>query len=165
MQLLGMLEALLDVRLFILDAQLVERVVNRMLELIETVRLAEDIVGAEPHRLGNLVDRGLAAENDDGGVDFLLLDEAQNLVARLTRHIQVENDQVELALPDQRDRLFAVGRLGDIGPVTPQQLDQALPCGYIIVDHQESDALVRLWRMVVFTDHRIFHEQKTPVTV
>ncbi len=136
-QALGMFQPVLDSRLLLLDAHLVERVVNRVLELVEVERLAEDVVGAEPHRLGDLVDRGLAADDDHRRRDPGGANEREDLVARFLRHVQIENDQAEAALADQPDCLLAVLGLDDVGPFVLEQLDQALAGSGFVVDDEE----------------------------
>ena len=81
MQLLGMCQPALNLCFFFLDTRLVQRVMDRVLEFIVTVGLAENIVSAETHRLGDLVDRGFATEDDNAGFDVAIANEGQYLVA------------------------------------------------------------------------------------
>ena len=75
MELFRVFEPFLNLGFFVLDQELVQRVANGMLQLVETVGLAKNIVGAEAHRLGDLVDRGFTADDDHGGLYFLFPDE------------------------------------------------------------------------------------------
>ena len=157
MQTLRMRQAALDLRLFFLDSGFVERVANRVLEFVEAVGLLENIVGTQAHRLGHLVDRGFAAEHDDGSLYLAVTDEGQHLVARLLRHVQIQDYDFEAALLNQRNRDFTILGFGNVAPFPPQQHAQALARPRIVVHHQEGDGLIETWVFFVESNERIFH--------
>ena len=112
----GVRQTALDLGFLFFDARFVERISNGVFQLIEAVGFLEDVIGAEPHGLGHLVDRGLTTQHDHGGLNVVIANETEHLIAGFLRHVEVENNDLELALLDQRNRDFTVFGLGNIAP-------------------------------------------------
>lgn len=69
-----MSQTILNLGLFILDVQFIQRIANRMLEFIEAIGLPEYIVSAQAHGFGNLADGCLATQHDYRCLYFLIPD-------------------------------------------------------------------------------------------
>src|SRR5262245_3745184 len=78
-------------------------------------RLWQIVVGAELDALRNLVGVRVGADHDDRNISliWIALDDFENLVPVQIRHHQIEEDETELFLFDQRNCLVSASRAGD----------------------------------------------------
>jgi hypothetical protein len=78
-------------------------------------RLGQIVVGAELDALRNLVGIRIGADHDDRHISLvrIALDRLENLVTVHIRHHQIEQDETEFFLRDQRNRLVSTGRASD----------------------------------------------------
>jgi hypothetical protein len=75
-------------------------------------RLRQIVVGSELNALRNLVGVCVGADHDHRNISLvrIALDRFQNLVSIQVRHHQIEKDETEFFLLDQRNRLVSTGR-------------------------------------------------------
>jgi hypothetical protein len=79
-------------------------------------RLRQIVVGAELDTLRNLVGVGVGADHDDRDISLVRIapDHFENLVPVQIWHHQIEQDEAEFLLLDERDRLVSTSRAGDM---------------------------------------------------
>jgi hypothetical protein len=77
--------------------------------------LRQIVVGTQFDALRNLVGVRVGADHDDRNISLvrIALGRFENLVSVKVRHHKIEQDEAELFLLDQSDRLVSTGRAGD----------------------------------------------------
>src|SRR5690606_7464329 len=104
------LEAPLELAVGRLDLVLVQGPGDERLEAVEVQRLGQVVVGAAAHRLDGRRDRALPRDDDDLTIDALLAHAGEELEAVELGHLEVREDEAEVAGLDLLPGLLAVGR-------------------------------------------------------
>ncbi len=117
-------------------------------------RLRQIVVGVELDALRNLVGVRVGADHDDRNISLvrIALDRFQNLVSVQVWHHQVEQDETEFFLLDQRDRLVSTGRAGDalVTIVFEHQL-QRVSVVLIVIDDEDTGEIRCHEHLVLFS--------------
>ena len=104
-------------------------------------RLRQIVVGAELDALRNLVDVRVGADHDDRDISLVRIapDHFENLVPVQIRHHQIEQDETEFFLLDQRDRLVSAGRADDpLVTIGFEQQLQRVSIVLIVIDDKDT---------------------------
>ena len=86
-----------------------DRVLDLLHDALDRLRLVDEPVGAEPHRLDAAVVAAGAGVDDDRRVDAALLQPPQDLEAVGARHLEIEDDAVDRLAGEDVERLVAAG--------------------------------------------------------
>src|SRR5262249_78412 len=103
--------------------------------------LGQIVVGTDLDALRNLVGVRVGADHDDRNISVvrIALGRFENLVSVQVRHHQIEQDETELFLLDQRDRLVSTGRASDaLVAIGFQHQLQRVSVVLIVVDDKDT---------------------------
>ena len=109
-------------------------------------RLREVVPGAGPQRLDAAGDAGVAGHHHHDGVLVRAQRGLQDLQPGDLGHVQVDQNDVELAPLDRLDGLLASADDGHVVAVHLQHAGAALPQGPLVVHHEDPDAGLYLAR-------------------
>src|SRR6185503_818942 len=113
---------------------------NQYLEVRGGERLGQIVPGSGPERLDAAGDARITGHDYDDGVLVGLESCLQDLQAGHLRHIEVDQNDVELAPPHRLQGLFTPTDQRDIVAVHLQHAGAALPQGSLVVDDQHANA-------------------------
>ena len=122
----------------------VRRPPDQHLEVGGGKRLGQVIPGPGPQRLDAAGDAGVASHHDDDGIPVVLQRRPQDVHARGLGHVQVDEDDVELAALDRVDRLLAAADQGHVVAVHLEHAGAALAQGALVVHYKDADARLDL---------------------
>ena len=113
------------------------RVLDLLNDALDRLRLVDEPVGAEPHRLDAAVVVAGAGVDDDRRVDAALLQPPQHLEAVDARHLEIEDDAVDRLAGEEVERLVAAGGDSRVIAADPFQVVGIL-LGHRrhVIDHQ-----------------------------
>ena len=120
----------------VLQAAVLDRLLDLELHLLDLERLLHVVEGADLHRLDGGVDRAERRHQDDRGRRLQRLGRAQHVHAVAAAHLQVAQHDVELPLVQLLDGDVAVRRLVDLVLRVGQRADDAAPQRVVIVCYQ-----------------------------
>ena len=103
-------------------------------------RLGEIVPGAGTERLDAAGDARIAGHDHDDRIAIMLQRGPQDIHSRRLRHVQVDQDDVELPAPDRLERLLAPADQRHVVPVHLEDAGAALPERTFVIHHQHSDA-------------------------
>ncbi len=103
-------------------------------------RLRQVVPGARPKRLNAAGDAGIPRHDDDDGVLVGLQRRLQDLEARYLGHIEIHQDDVELAAPHRFQRFLPPADQRDVVAIHLQHAGTALPKGALVVHDKHPDA-------------------------
>jgi hypothetical protein len=119
---------------------------DQHLEMGGAERLGEVVPGPGPERFDARGDAGIPGHHDHDGVAVLVERGPQQLETRDLRHVQIDQDDVELPPADHVPGLLAAPGQGHREPVHLQHAGTALPKGTLVVHQQNLDAGLDLRR-------------------
>ncbi len=105
-------------------------------QLVRGERFGDEVEGPLLHRLDRMLDRGVAGDDDDHRVRMVFPDRGQDIESRHHRHHQVDEDDVEMPVPDQRQPLLAVGGQDDVETHLLEDHPARLADPRFVIDHQ-----------------------------
>ena len=115
-----------------------ERLLDLDLHLLDLERLLHVVEGADLHRLDRRAHRSERGHQDDGGRGMEGLGRLEHLEAVAAAHLEVAQDDVEVALVQPLDGRVAVGRLVELVAGLGERPDQPPPQGVVIVCNQDA---------------------------
>jgi hypothetical protein len=120
------------------EAALLEGVADLHLQLVDVERLAEVVVGSQPHRFDGGVGRREGGNHDAEHVLIDALGGPQYFDAAHVGHLDVGNEEVEAAALELVDRLLAVFGKDDIVPLAAQHDRQQLAHRPLVVHDEQA---------------------------
>ena len=105
-------------------------------EFVEVERFADVVVGPQPHGVDGRFEAAVGGHHDDHDLLIVFLDLFQDLNAVDARHLDIEQHQIGLFLPNQAQRLFAVTGGNDLVALLLQILLQRPADQVFVVDDQ-----------------------------
>ena len=117
----------------VLEAAVLEGLLDLELHLLDLERLLHVVEGADLHRLDRRVDRAERRHQDDRARRVQRLGRAQHVHAVAAAHLEVAEDDVVLPFVQLLDRDVAVGRFVDVVLGVRQRADNAAPQRIVIV--------------------------------
>ena len=144
---------------FLLERALLERLLERELELLDLERLAQEVGSAQAHRLHDVARLAVARKHHHGDVRGALLEPPQRLQSVHARQDDVEGDDVGAGVVEARERLLGVRcQEHPIALARDERLHVVANAG-IVVDHENTEGLRGVRRML----HRALgHGKRSP---
>src|SRR5882762_10496248 len=122
------------------DAHGVDRPPDENLEMRRREWLGEIVPGAQPQRFDARCDARVSRHHDDDRLGARLHRDAQQLVSGNVAHVEVEQHDVEAAMPQQLQGLLSTTSDADAVAVDLQQVGATLPQRPVVIDDEEPDA-------------------------
>ncbi len=119
-------------------AHALDRLLENHLEPGEVDRLGEVVVSALAHRLGRVLDRAVAGEQDEHGVRQIFADRAHQLDAGRAGHHQIGKNDVRRELPADGQRVPRVGGGAALISPTGDEFGESGPRGILVVHDEDS---------------------------
>src|SRR5262245_21898434 len=125
----------------LLERPLLERLLEGELELLHLEGLAQEIGGAEAHRLHDVAGLAVAREHHDGDLGEATLELGQGREPVHAGEHDVECDEVRARLAEHLERLLAVRRGEHLVPLPRDERLHVVAHARVVVDHQDSEPL------------------------
>jgi hypothetical protein len=117
----------------------VRRPTDQHLQVSRRERLRQIVPGAGPERLDAARDARVPGHDDDDGVLEGLQRGLEDLEPGDLRHVQIHQDDVELAPLDRVDGLFAPADQRHVVAIHLQDTGAAFPQGALVIHHEDPD--------------------------
>jgi hypothetical protein len=125
----------------LLEAPLLERLLERELELLDLERLAQEVRSAQTHRLDDVARLSVAREHHDRHVRGTLLEPAQRLEAVDPRQHDVERHDVGSRVVEARQRLLGVRGEEHPVPLARHERLHVVADTRVVIDDENAERL------------------------
>jgi hypothetical protein len=128
----------------VLEARLIQRVLNRQKQLVDRERLLDEVEGTDARGADGRLDRSVTAHHHDREPRPALAQLAQDLDPVAVRHRDVEEHQIRRPFPlDGRDGLVSVGLRSGVEALVREDSAERATDALLVVDDQDAGHRLR----------------------